>query len=374
MFSGLNPIDADITALIFEGLTRINAFGEVESSLAREWVVSFDGLEYMVTLRDDVLWQDGIPFSADDVVYTMSLLSSPDFPGLPELGAFWRTVEVEKIDDHLIRFRLAQPLASFPEALRIGILPYHALQGTTASLMSSHPFNLAPIGTGPYQLEVLRTEDGQIRQVDLRVAPVYRQRPEGVSGYALERVSFRLFETFDEMMGALRNGDIDSYATRSRSERSALLSLSGPVDVYTTYEPVIGMLIFNWANDDFTVFRELRVRQALARGLDRTSVVERHLLNVAVPADSPILPLSWAYDYGEGAAVWPGYDQSSAQDLLALVQTWQAGGIAFVDFLDNLKRGEIVREDRTEEDIRSEVETENPFPGDDLPSGGNNET
>jgi peptide/nickel transport system substrate-binding protein len=317
LFVGLNPVDADITALIFEGLTRINGYGEVEPALALEWVVSFDGLEYMVTLRDDVLWQDGISFSAADVVYTISLLSSPDFPGLPELGVFWRTVEVEQINDHLVRFRLAQPLASFPEALRIGILPYHVLQGTPASELASHPFNLAPIGTGPYQLEVLRIENGQIRQVDLRVAPVYRQRPEGVSGYALERVSFYLYNTVDEVAEGLRNEEIDSYATRNRGERLSLLTLPERVDVYTGYEPVVGMLIFNWVNDDFTVFRELRVRQALARGLDRTSLIERHLLNVAVPADSPILPLSWAYNYGDEDAIWPSYDQTIAQELLA---------------------------------------------------------
>lgn len=63
----------------------------------------------------------------------------------------------------------------------------------------------------------------------------------------------------------------------------------------------------------------------------------------------------------------------SSQELVALLQTWQAGGIAFEDFLDNLKRGEIVREERTAEDIRSEVETENPFKGEDLITGDDDE-
>ena len=59
----------------------------------------------------------------------------------------------------------------------------------------------------------------------------------------------------------------------------------------------------------------------------------------------------------------------SPQELTALLATWQAGGMAFEDFLYNLKRGEIVREERTAEDIRSEVETENPFKGEDMPPG-----
>jgi hypothetical protein len=59
----------------------------------------------------------------------------------------------------------------------------------------------------------------------------------------------------------------------------------------------------------------------------------------------------------------------SAQQLTALFGVYQAGGMAFVDLLDNLKRGEIIREERTEEDIRSEIETSNPFDGEDLESG-----
>src|SRR5690606_28272637 len=58
LFAPLNPVDRDITSLIFEGLTRTNAYGEPEAVLARDWTISSDGLEYIVRLRDDVLWQD----------------------------------------------------------------------------------------------------------------------------------------------------------------------------------------------------------------------------------------------------------------------------------------------------------------------------
>lgn len=60
----------------------------------------------------------------------------------------------------------------------------------------------------------------------------------------------------------------------------------------------------------------------------------------------------------------------TAQELTALFQTYQGGGMAFADFLFNLKRGEIIQEDRTEEDIRSEIETANPMGGE----GGNGGT
>lgn len=313
VLAGLNPVDEDITSLIFEGLTRINPYGEVEPALAEDWVVSFDGLEYVVTLRQDVLWQDGIPFTAADVVYTMSILGSPDFPGPADLGQFWRTVEVEAINDYLVRFRLTQPLGSFPEALRIGILPFHALTGTSASQLATHPFNLDPVGTGPYQLENLSIVEGQIEAVSLRVAPVYRQRPEGQTGYALDRVKFKLYPTLEAVVQALADGTAQGYATRTQSERLPLLNLADTITPHTAHAPTVGLLVFNWVKEELPYFREERVRQALMVGLDRNQIIQRNLLNLAVRADSPMLRQSWAY---HGGLIWPPYDISLARELL----------------------------------------------------------
>jgi peptide/nickel transport system substrate-binding protein len=317
LFTDLNPVDRDITALIFEGLTHTNQYGEPEPDLAKSWVISSDGLEYIVQLRDDVLWQDGIPFTATDVVYTLSLLQSPDFPGDPELGAFWRTVEIQPLNDYLIRFRLTQPLGSFLDSLRIGILPEHALRGTTAAQIASHPFNLSPIGTGPYQLEALRSTSGSsIQIVDLRVAPVYRARPEGQAGFAVERMSFHLYSTFDDALNAFKGGEVDALAGRDRAERSALLSV-GTANIHTALQPTLGTVIFNWAKDSTRFFREQRVRIALQTGLDRGSIIERYLVNQVVRADSPLFPGSWAY---ESDLPWPSPNADAARQMLENVK------------------------------------------------------
>lgn len=316
LLAALNPAERDIASLIFEGLTATNQYGEPESNLAKAWVISGDGLEYIVTLRDDVLWQDGVPFTAADVTFTMSLLRAPDFPGPEALGLFWRTIETERLGDHLVRFRLTQPLGNFLDKLRIGILPEHALAGTPAAQLMVHPFNLSPIGTGPYQLEALRmAESGDIRQVDLRVAPVYRQRPEGQAGYAIDRLSFKLYPAFHDTLAALRADEIDGLAARNRQEREPLLAIATPpqFNTYTTLEPILGVLIFNWQRDETRFFREQRARLALEMGVDRGSVIERWLLNTAVRADSPLWPGSWAY---AADLQWPPNDLNTARFLL----------------------------------------------------------
>jgi len=318
LLASLNPVDRDITSLIFEGLVKINAYGEPVPALAKSWVISSDGLDYVFQLRNDVLWQDGLPFGAADVLYTISILQAGDFPGDPALGAFWRTIEVQQLDTEQIRFRLTQPLGSFLDAMQIGILPEHALRGTTAARLASHPFNLSPIGTGPYQLEALRsTGSNRTDIVDLRAAPVYRQRPEGQAGYVVDRVSFQLYGTFDEALNGLKTGAVDGLAGRDRNESAALLDISN-VNLHTTVEPTLGVLIFNWASDKTKFFREIRIRQALQIGLDRASLVSRNLKtpsmkNEAITANSPLIPGSWAY---VADLSWPKPDLTTATQLL----------------------------------------------------------
>ena len=56
----------------------------------------------------------------------------------------------------------------------------------------------------------------------------------------------------------------------------------------------------------------------------------------------------------------------TAGKLKELVAAWQAGSMAYADLLENLKKGEIINEERTEEEIRSEIETSSPFKGEDI--------
>lgn len=319
LLAGLNSVDADIASLIFEGLMRVNEYGEPVPALAAEMpIVSFDGLEYVVRLRDDVLWQDGMPFTSADVVYTTALLADPSFPGPRSLGAFWQTVETEALGDYLVRFRIAQPLGSFMEALRIGILPVHALSGTDASRIASHPFNLDPIGTGPYQLETMRGDGTRIRQIDLRRSPVYAQRVTQDQVPDIPWIRFHIYDNFEAVMADMEAGNITAFATSDAGQRQSLLAMGGEWLFYTSTLPDMGMILFNWTAEDVGFFGDQRIRQALSIGIARTAPVERFLSNAAVRLDGPLPPGTWAtVPLNMGAAYpWPESEPDVARDLL----------------------------------------------------------
>lgn len=313
LLAGLNPVDRDIASLIFEGLVGTNAYGEYLPRLAEDWTITRDGLEYVFRLRQDVLWQDGVPFTAADVAATIGLLQAPGNAIADSLQAFWRTVEIELLDEYTVRFRLAQPLASFLDHLRIGMLPAHVFNGIAPEQLASHPFNLSPIGTGPYQLERLIAGEDGVAAVALRVAPVYRQRPEGQGGYALERIVFHLYPTQEAALEALRGGEIDALGGVD-GQAAAALEQSGAARTHIGVQPVIGAVLFNWEGERTHVFREQRVRRALVMSADRAGLVNRHLSGEAIPADSPFIPGSWAH---AGTVAWPAYDPAQAAGLLA---------------------------------------------------------
>ena len=70
-----NPVDQDLSALVFDGLTSLDEKGQVVPALATGWEVSEDGTVYVFHLRQDVVWHDGAPFTAADVAFTIQAIS-----------------------------------------------------------------------------------------------------------------------------------------------------------------------------------------------------------------------------------------------------------------------------------------------------------
>lgn len=324
LLAGHNQVDRDITALIFEGLTTTDEYGQVVPALAESWSASRDATVFTFRLREDALWQDGTPFTSADVDFTLGVLRAPGFgadvPGLEQLAAFWRTVEVEPLDAHTVRFRLTQPLASFPDFLRLGMLPAHVLDNAPPEALLTHPFNLAPVGTGPYQLERLGVEGERIASVQLRRAPTYAER-EGAPAYAMDRIAFNLYDSFDEALAAFQRGEASAVSAIPPARIDEVSQTPG-LEVYTSLYPAVGIILFNYAHRETDpLFRDQRLRAALAASLDRETVVRAHMDGRAVLANSPLIPGSWAWDSGVD---WPEQNMETARTLLAKARVSEA--------------------------------------------------
>ena len=197
LLSQYNQVDQDLTTLIFNGLTRIDGAGNLEPDLARSWQISDDGLIYLFKLRRDIRWQDGEPFTANDVLFTINLMQDPEFPGVPYLGQLWQTVEAEMVDDYTIRFILPEPFPAFADFTTVGILPQHLLKDMPARDLLNHPFNLQPVGTGPFKLDNINAQRAKLSVNRLYAGPKPR----------LAGLELRFYPNYQETITAYKNGD-----------------------------------------------------------------------------------------------------------------------------------------------------------------------
>ncbi|MEX2236099.1 MAG: ABC transporter substrate-binding protein [Dehalococcoidia bacterium] len=300
LYASPNTVDADISALVFSGLTRLGADGRVLPDLAASWEISEDGREYTFTLRNGAIWHDGEDLTADDVVFTAGVLANEEFNGDPQLGELWQTVSAERVGDLAVRFTLEEPFAPFLAQSAIGILPEHLLAGVEVPLLANAPFNERPVGSGPYKLEA----------IDGRSAILSANEAFQLGSPYIKTIRFDFYPNENSALEAVREGAADGVYLNGAIGRDDVDALSDDHRVHELIASSYTMLYLNW---QLPAFQEDSVRRAIAFAIDREALVDRHLGGRGVIADSVIPPGTWAWS----AAFSPyEYDPERARALL----------------------------------------------------------
>jgi len=281
-----NPVDRDIASLVFSGLVRAKTDGTIVPDLAERWDISPDETIYTFYLRKDVTWHDGAPFTADDVVYTLTSIQDPDYAGAAFLAEMWRNVVIQKLDVHTVRFVLREPFTPFLDFATVGILPAHILGGIAASDLPSATFNATPIGTGPWKIEQVSA-----RSVSLVPHRAYYRADES-NGPFLDRITFRFYPSLAAVYEAYTRGQI-SGISRVLPEHLEFVRQDPNLTLYSA--PLSGYTLV-FLNLDRALFQDRAVRQAIMWALDRQALVDEVLYGQGIVLDTPILPNSWAYD------------------------------------------------------------------------------
>lgn len=278
-------LDADVVRLVFSGLTQLSRDGSVVPDLAA-FTTDDGGKVWTFTIRSDAKWQDGVPVTAADVAYTVSLVQDKAYVG-PYSDAF-HAVKVEVLSDHLVRFTLPEAFGAFAVNTTLPLLPAHLLSGVSYNALPRQVFNQRPVGTGPF-----RVVEADARQVTLAASEdFYALHPERRRPY-LDRLILRSYPDTTQALTALSRGEIDgagglttSDAERVRGTKNATL--------YSFPTSDVTALFFNLRPDKAT-FRDRTVRQAIATAIDRGKVLDAAADGRGRVADEMVPPTSWAY-------------------------------------------------------------------------------
>lgn len=296
-YSRLNPLldlnnsaDRDIDRLIYSRLVSYDARGFPVPDLADSWGVSQDGKTYNFTIRKDAKWHDGRSVSADDVIFTISLIKSPESIFPQSVKEFWSKIEIIKLNDQAIQFILPESFAPFLDYLTFGVLPQHLLEGTTAAGLPEAGINLSPVGSGPYKFDTLQISDGVVIGVELIANPdYYGKKP------FLDRVIFKYFNTSEEAWQAYQTGEVLGVSQITPAILNQALS-DPTINVYTARLPELSLILFNLNESELPFFQDEAFRKALYQGLNRNYMVSSVLSGQAIIANGPIFPHTWAYN------------------------------------------------------------------------------
>ena len=209
--TSLNPIlsqndtDKDLNSLVFNGLAKSDGNGGIVNDLAESIEKSEDGKKWIVRLRQDVLWHDGEPFSADDVIFTIKAIKDPDSRSS---SSAWQGVEIQKFNDYTVIFELKNPYAFFKENLKQKIIPEHIFSTIPLSNLYLSDYNFQPIGTGPYVFEKFeKNKNGFINYYKFKANENYFQGRPYIDSYTV-----KFYKTEPEAIKAFNSRQIDLYA------------------------------------------------------------------------------------------------------------------------------------------------------------------
>ena len=292
----LNPVldfynqpDHDIDRLVFSSLLKFDSRGLPQPDIAESWGISKDGTIYNFLLYSDAKWQDGAPVTADDVVFTVDLLKNGGSYVPKDLQALWKDVDAVVMNENWVQFRLPEAFAPFQDYLTFGILPKHLFDGQNIDEIANSQINLKPIGSGPYRVDQIDAENGQISGVTLSISEnYYKDKP------FIEQFVFRYYPDSQSAFDAYQAGQVMGISSVSQDILDQVLA-SPNLSVYSGRLPEMYMVLFNLKDPQATFLQESVVRRALMAGLNRPLMINRILNGQAVISNGPIMPENWAF-------------------------------------------------------------------------------
>jgi peptide/nickel transport system substrate-binding protein len=278
--------DQEGSRIFYEPLAGWDSEGNLVPVLAAEIPskendgLSEDGLSVIWKLKRGVKWHDGMPFTAEDVVFNWEYVRTPETAAVTI--ASYKDIKVEKIDDFTVRVIFAKPTPFWADAFVSAsgmIIPKHLFADYIGGKSRDAPANLKPVGTGPY------------RFVDFKPGDVVRAKLN--PDYHVPNRPY--FDTLEVKGGGdavsaaravLQTGEYD-YAWNMQVEDEILLKLEGGGKGKVSIVPTgnVEFIMLNVADPSVEVdgerasvktkhplFSDPAVRQAVNLLIDRSSI------------------------------------------------------------------------------------------------------
>lgn len=339
-----NVKDFEPARIVYEPLAVFDKNGELIPVLAEEipslenGLLAEDGRSVTWKLKQNILWSDGVPFTADDVIFTYDYIVDPTVGVVAATVSNYSLVrDVEKIDDYTVKVNFSEinPVWFGPFVGTRGvIIPKHIFEEYKNATAKDAPANNMPVGTGPYVVKepgikpqevlLLGSQIVQTNKIVFEPNPNYRS-PEKIS---FDRIIWRGGGTNSEAARlSLQVGDVDIAYDLDQVDTTELTELldGGQGKLVTVFAPGVERLLLNQTDPNratvdqeysslaipHPLFNELLVRQAFAYAIDREAIAALYGANGVSAYAVLVSPPQY-----QSANKFYSYDPSRANSIL----------------------------------------------------------
>jgi len=284
--SRINPLLAtdsasgEITNWIFNGLVKFDKDANIVGDLASSYYFK-DDTHLIFKLRKNVVWHDGYPFTADDVVFTYELLHSPKI-FTPYSSDFRYVESVRAIDKYSVEVIYKTPYYKAVSIWMIGILPKHLWANEKDPMTSK--LNRKPIGTGPYKLKSISNSGDIVLTAN---SDYFEHVPniEKIHYHFIPDPSteFLMLKAHKLDIGSLSPLQIEKQIDKEFKEYYRTVRLPGHGYTY---------LGFNLSLDKF---KDKRVRVAIDLAIDKEQIIKILFFSYGQICYGPFMPGTFAY-------------------------------------------------------------------------------
>ncbi len=304
-----------------------NAAPNVAGALATGWEYDETGTVLTIHLRDDAFWNDGTPITSADYLYAAEAIKSGETDSA-RTYVFDSIESIEAPDDYTVVVTFKEfNCRSFNDVNDIPVVPAHIFSEvfeTYADMNEDVDYNLNPTVTfGPFAFGEYRPAE----QVSLVADQSY---PDTILGYvspagwiyknvADQTVEIELLlageinvvagVTPERQQDMRDNPDIQTFDYPANSYTYMGFNLADPTNPQNGLDEEGNPI----DQGHHPLFGDVRVRQAIAMGVDVASMVDATLFGEGVQIATNAIPTSWAYD--DSIEPWP-FDPDAASALL----------------------------------------------------------
>jgi peptide/nickel transport system substrate-binding protein len=297
-YSGVTLAAYEAWTLVYDSLLNLSPDGltsipELASSVPK---AGADGLTWTYHLRHDVRWSDGTPFTADDVVYTLTRMRDEEWPNFTTFVSGFTSITAP--DKYTVVIKTDKPDPRMP------YIPAYIIQKKQWSAVSKNDLgtfaNTSMIGTGPFLLQ--RFKKGQFTKFTAN------KRYFG-GAPRIDGITLQVFGNDDAMVGALENGEIDASSEVPTARFKDVQHARG-ITAVEADDGSFNMLTLNTGSgpvgNGHPALQDKRVRVAIAHAIDKQTLLDQVLMgygkigqsmNVALAPRWNLVPVANPYKF-----------------------------------------------------------------------------